>query len=121
VVDGEELTIELDVDEAAKTFDFQSSLPIASVRVKGGPDPNPPLHLLDGATSGTDLHAPVNSRNDRYFGLSHVCFVLDEEPVDPPAPPSFCAVRFVPSGAVSPRRSAPCSEGASRRRSPRRR
>ncbi|MQA59918.1 MAG: hypothetical protein GEU86_00150 [Actinophytocola sp.] len=73
------------------TFDFTTTgdTVVTSVIVKGGPNAN--LYTYNpAATSDTGLQAPANPKNDRPYGLSHLCFFTDEddkgEPTDPKDP-----------------------------------
>jgi hypothetical protein len=72
------------------TFDWSSALPVYQVIVKGGP--GAALYDYDGVEAGTNLHAPLNTKNDKWFGLSHVTFCYG----DPVAQP----VTVVPSAQV---------------------
>ncbi|MBY0397707.1 MAG: hypothetical protein K2X91_14735 [Thermoleophilia bacterium] len=99
-LDGSTLRVTLDVDEAAQTYSFTTDRPVGAVRTKGGPGAE--IVTFDApVTSGEGLHAPLNPRSGKYYGLSHVClfgaddgeeppgeFLLDdpvtEEPADPP-------------------------------------
>jgi len=49
---------------------WSSSTPVTAVIVKGGPNAN--IYYYSGATSDTNLHAPTNPNNGKYYGLSHV-------------------------------------------------
>lgn len=69
------------------TFDFTTTgdTVVTSVVVKGGPNAN--LYTYDpAATADTGLHAPINAKNDRPYGLSHLCFSTDEEKKGEPTP-----------------------------------
>lgn len=57
-----------------QVFDFTASgAAVIGVGVKGGPNTN--LYAYPAAaTSGTRLHTPVNTKNDKFPGLSHVSF-----------------------------------------------
>ncbi len=62
-----------------RLLDWSSSFPINAVFVKGGPDGN--LYVYDPPAMGdTGLHAPINDKNGRPYGLSHVSFCYDEPP-----------------------------------------
>lgn len=69
------------------TFDFTTTgdTVVTSVIVKGGPNAN--LYTYDPpATADTGLHAPINAKNDRPYGLSHLCFFTDEDDKGEPTP-----------------------------------
>ncbi len=80
---GSTLSVALDVDEAAQTYSFTTDRPVGAVRTKGGPGAE---IVTFGApvTSGEGLHAPLNPRSGRYYGLSHVCFFGAEGEEEPP-------------------------------------
>jgi LPXTG-motif cell wall-anchored protein len=72
------LTVTVDVQDTANgpVFDWTSNIGVDAVFVKGGPGGN--LYLYDPeATADTDLHAPVNPKNDKFYGLSHISFCYD--------------------------------------------
>ena len=70
---------------AGKLVDWSSVQPISVVIVKGGPNAN--IYRYDpAATSGEDLHAPVNPKNGQFYGLSHVDFCTGDAPPPPPGP-----------------------------------
>ena len=55
-------------------FDFTATGGVVTaVAVKGGPDTQF-FPYGAGVTSGSDLHAPVNPSNQKFYGLSHVSF-----------------------------------------------
>lgn len=58
-----------------KTFDFAASgVLVTSVIVKGGP--NAHLYTYPSPTRGdSGLSAPLNEKNGKYYGLSHLCFM----------------------------------------------
>ena len=75
--DGGQIRITLHDTDLGPTFDFLTSpsanFYVSSVIVKGGPNAllwtfNPPDN------EGYGLHAPVNPKNGKYYGLSHLCF-----------------------------------------------
>ena len=88
VVDGQYsdgfLTVTIDVrdTDSGPVFDWSSNIGVDAVFVKGGPNGN--LYQYDPPgpeeTSDTGLHAPVNSANDKFFGLSHISFCYDVVP-----------------------------------------
>lgn len=62
------------------TFDFTTTgdTVVERVIVKGGPDAN--LYVYEPpATSDTGLQAPLNVKNNKPYGLSHLCFFTDED------------------------------------------
>jgi len=74
------LTVNVDVRDttAGPVFDWTSDLGVDAVIVKGGP--NADSYVYDPPqedTGDTDLHAPVNPSNDKFFGLSHISFCYD--------------------------------------------
>jgi hypothetical protein len=85
VVDGTygdgTLSVTIDVRDTAQgpVFDFTANIGVDAVFVKGGPDGNLYAYTPE-ITADTDLHAPVNPANNRYFGLSHILFCYDVEP-----------------------------------------
>src|SRR5687768_15722301 len=62
-----------------QTFKWTSNIGVDVVIVKGGPNANVFVYNPE-ATSDTGLHAPVNSDNGQYFGLSHISFCYDVDP-----------------------------------------
>ncbi len=85
------------------TFDWSSTLPVYQVIVKGGPGAI--LYDYSGASSDTGLHAPLNSKNDKWFGLSHVTFCFGDPVTQPvtvvPSAQVCQLVQGVPQGGVS--------------------
>ena len=76
-IDGVTITItEVRNTNLGQVFDWEAEGGVVNgVFVKGGPKGN--LYLYDPpATSDTGLHSPVNPRNGKYFGLSHVSFCV---------------------------------------------
>ena len=74
------LTVTIDVTETddGPVFDWTSNIGVDAVFVKGGPGGL--LYVYDPeATGDTGLHAPVNPKNGKFFGLSHVSFCYDED------------------------------------------
>ena len=60
-----------------KSFSFESTVPVTSVLVKGGPGAN--LYVYDPAVlSDTGLVAPTGA-NGKQAGLSHLCFFFDDK------------------------------------------
>ncbi|WP_182378777.1 choice-of-anchor E domain-containing protein [Nocardioides sp. WS12] len=67
--------------EAGQVFDWESTVPILAITVKGGPVANDPQfysYAPDGALSGTGLHAILNPNSGKWYGLSHLCVKADE-------------------------------------------
>ncbi len=63
------------------TFDWSSSVSIAAVFVKGGPNGNLyDYRPLSGASNDQGLHAPVNPSNGGLYGLSHITFCRFDTP-----------------------------------------
>jgi hypothetical protein len=85
------------------TFDWSSTVPVFQVIVKGGPGAN--LYNYSGDTSDTGLHSPLNTKNGKWFGLSHVTFCYGEpeaEPVDVTPMPQVCElIQGSAQGAIS--------------------
>jgi hypothetical protein len=73
------VTINTYTTEDGPLFDFTANLAVAAVIVKGGPDSNVYAYA-SAATSGVGLHAPTNSSNGKYYGLSHIAFCYDNTP-----------------------------------------
>jgi len=88
---------------AGPTFDWSSTVPVFQVIVKGGPGAN--LYDYSGDTSDSGLHAPLNAKNGKWYGLSHVTFCYGEpepEPVDVTPMPQVCElVQGSALGAIS--------------------
>ena len=59
-------------------FNFTSNIGVDAVVVKGGPNGNVYTYNPE-ATADTGLHAPVNRRNNTFFGLSHISFCYDKD------------------------------------------
>jgi hypothetical protein len=66
------------VTVSGDTFDWSSTVTIAAVFVKGGSDGLLYDYRPAGATSDTDLHAPVNPNTGGYYGLSHITFCVPD-------------------------------------------
>jgi hypothetical protein len=66
----------LTVDVSNSTFDWITNFPVSAVVVKGGPGGLVYDYFANGGPVMSDegLHAPVNPKNRRYYGLSHVSF-----------------------------------------------
>jgi len=65
-------------------FDWTSTLGIAAVIVKGGPNSNVFEYNPD-SFADTLLHAPINPNNGKLYGISHIEFAHNT-PVPVPAP-----------------------------------
>jgi hypothetical protein len=68
-------TITIDVSSTAKgpVFSFTTSgATVGSIVVKGGPNYHTYI-FSPAASSGSGLHSPLNSANDKWYGLSHLC------------------------------------------------
>lgn len=82
VQDGTFGAITIDV-HANKTFDFTvaAGSTVSDVIVKGGPNAN--WYHYDPATTGdTGLHAP--NKGAGFYGLSHLCFSIDDKKIPDP-------------------------------------
>jgi hypothetical protein len=55
------------------TFDFLANQNVYAVVAKGGPNANL-YQYEDAVREDTGLHAPINKRNNKYYGLSHISF-----------------------------------------------
>jgi hypothetical protein len=60
-------------------FDWEASFGIDVVISKGGPGAN--IYYYDEATSGEGLHSPINPQNGKPFGISHITFCWDYDPL----------------------------------------
>ena len=82
-------TITIVVNSSAKTFDWTSTVGIDFILVKGGPNANLYVYNPPAASFGdTGLHAPTNSKNGRFFGLSHISFCGPGGPTATPETPT---------------------------------
>lgn len=69
--------------KGGQVFDFTASGgSVIGAVVKGGPDANFYDYRPGGVVSGDNLHAPVNTSNKKFYGLSHLsfCYVLVASP-----------------------------------------
>ncbi|MCS7007132.1 MAG: hypothetical protein RMM28_09910 [Thermoleophilia bacterium] len=76
------ITITVRSTTAGKVFDFRTDDPshlVTSMYVKGGPTANLYSYGMSGSSSDTGLHSPVNPRNGKYYGLSHICVFTDKK------------------------------------------
>jgi uncharacterized repeat protein (TIGR01451 family) len=77
--DGLSGTLTIDVKPGSVfDFSFTGDFVAAGVIVKGGPNANFYDYTPDGAAADTDLHAPINPSNNKFFGLSHIEFCITE-------------------------------------------
>jgi hypothetical protein len=60
-------------------FDWVSTILIDAVIVKGGPDANVFMYNPFPAFSDTELHAPINTNNNKPFAISHIEFAYGGE------------------------------------------
>lgn len=76
-VGGVSITVTLDPQPLGPGFDWTiSGGTINDVFVKGGPN-GLQYHYDPAATSGQDLHAPINPTTKKYYGLSHISFCYE--------------------------------------------
>ncbi len=84
-------------------FDFTATGgTVVGVAVKGGPDANFYDYRPDGVSSGTGLHAPVNPRNQKFFGLSHISFCYMLPTTTPTPSPTPTPTPSTPSSPGTP-------------------
>ena len=83
------LNVHDDGDGPLVDFTFEGDYVTATVIVKGGNNANFYDYRPDGEDADTDLHAPVNPNNSKYYGLSHISFCLIEagDKTPPPTTP----------------------------------
>ena len=78
-LNGFSVTIDVRDTAQGQVFDFTSNTAVDAVFVKGGPNGN--LYVYDPpVTTDTSLHAPLNTSNNRWFGLSHLSFCFVPRP-----------------------------------------
>ena len=80
-------SITIVVDNGAKTFDWTSTVGIGLIIVKGGPNANEYVYV-PASFGDTGLHAPLNPKNNRFYGLSHISFCDPGESVTPTPTPT---------------------------------
>lgn len=81
------VTISVYTTATGQEFDFSAAGLVQAVIVKGGPNANfYDYSALGGVSSDTGLHSPLNTKNGRWYGLSHLC-VFFEKKTPPPPPP----------------------------------
>ena len=82
------VTIAVTVTDAGPVFDWTSNIGVDAVFSKGGPIGGN-LYVYDPeATADTGLHSPVNPKNNKYSGLSHISFCYDKDATTKPPTPS---------------------------------
>ncbi len=81
-----DITITVNDTAQGQTFDFTSTSLVQSIVVKGGPNANVYTYVAPGVSSDTGLHSPLNAKNGKYYGLSHLC-VTDDKKSPPPTDP----------------------------------
>jgi hypothetical protein len=80
------ITIDVTNTSAGPVFSFETNthglVPddhvVTSLYVKGGPTANFYQYAAPGVSADTGLHAPVNPKNGKYYGLSHLCIFSDK-------------------------------------------
>jgi hypothetical protein len=95
------LSAQLTVHGAEQTVDFSSNTPLEYVIVKGGDNANV-YHYVPSATEDTDLHAPTNPDNDKYYGLSHVDFCVGTTPTPTPTATATTTPTATPTPTCTP-------------------
>lgn len=79
---GQTLTGNLDIDVSNSSqgqvfsYDFDGDFVAIGVFAKGGPNGNLYDYRPNGNADDTLLHAPVNTQNNRFYGLSHISFCI---------------------------------------------
>jgi hypothetical protein len=66
---------------SSSTFDWSSTFGIDAVIVKGGPNANVYFYNPE-STGDTDLSTPLNQQNNKPYGLSHITFCFDVDPLE---------------------------------------
>jgi hypothetical protein len=66
---------------SSSTFDWSSTFGIDAVIAKGGPKANVYFYDPDESTGDTDLSTPTNLQNHKPYGLSHITFCFDVDPL----------------------------------------
>lgn len=85
VADGSKGGVNVDVTNGAFDFTTDAGVVVTDVLVKGGPNTNW-YHYDPASTGDTGLTAPINPKNERPYGLSHLCFTVDDEKTPDPDP-----------------------------------
>ena len=62
------------------TFDWSSTFGIDAVIAKGGPGANVYFYNPE-STGDTNLSTPINPKNEKHYGLSHITFCFDIDPL----------------------------------------
>jgi hypothetical protein len=65
---------------SSSTFDWSSTFGIDAVIVKGGPSANVYTYNPE-STGDTNLVTPTNPKNEKPYGLSHISFCFDVDPL----------------------------------------
>lgn len=78
VVDGTYGPITIDVTGSSFSFTTDGTL-VTTVIVKGGPNANLYTYPAPGLSSDAGLNAPINPNNGKPYGLSHLCFFVDDK------------------------------------------
>jgi hypothetical protein len=65
---------------SSSTFDWSSTFGIDAVIVKGGPSANVYTYNPE-STGDTNLVTPTNPKNEKPYGLSHITFCFDVDPL----------------------------------------
>lgn len=78
VADGTYGPVTIDVTGSSFSFTTDGSL-VTNVIVKGGPNANLYTYPAPGVTSDSGLTAPINPSNGKPYGLSHLCFFVDDK------------------------------------------
>lgn len=75
------------IDVHGSTFDFftDGDTVVSDVIVKGGPNANW-YHYDPAVNEDFGLHSPINPKNGRPYGLSHLCFTVGDEKNPEPDP-----------------------------------
>jgi hypothetical protein len=81
-------SIAIDVTDtsAGPVFSFVATgFVVSQVTVKGGPNANQ-FYYEPATGADTGLHAPTNPSNEKYYGLSHLCFYGEDKKAPPDDP-----------------------------------
>jgi hypothetical protein len=74
LVGGGSITIDVSSTPKGPVFSFTTSgATVSAVVVKGGPNYHSYLYAPS-VTTDDGLHAPLNLNNNKWYGLSHLCF-----------------------------------------------
>ncbi|MBA2632219.1 MAG: hypothetical protein H0U86_04355 [Chloroflexi bacterium] len=82
-VPGGSIAIDVTQTSAGPVFSFVATgFVVSQVTVKGGP--NALLYFYEPpVVSDSGLHSPVNVKNGKWYGLSHLCFYGDDKKAPP--------------------------------------